>query len=665
MEKNSFLMWTLIPEGLRLEIPGGLHLISRLEISVEIDGHELKPSIWKSATAEKATASVDGVDFELNLTPIAAGGNSASVRLFNRNAGEISLGAIRFRASSNESSPDFLATSGSRLRVYKEGWVTDTPAASVRFGETDFKQNPGYRDKKLPDQEEHEEIIPNRFRAEYVTVLGDSESGNCLLLGFITSAHQVAGFKIELEESGAGLLEAYSHGDNVLIPSGGERCSEELAAMAGNDGWSLLEVFADEWGKRMNALSWDHIPTGWCSWPYYGPAVSEADMLENARWLGENKAGFPIEYLQMDDGFQTALGDWLEPVKERFPSGLEKLAGEIKAAGIRPGLWVAPFLVEESSSLYAAHPDWMVKDCSGKPVCALNWRGTSPAFILDATVPAACDWLKEKFAILAQWGFEYVKLDFLANEAAVLFKGGVYADRGATRVEAIRRGLHAIRAGFGDKFILVCTSVLGAGAGIVNGCRVGSDIGAFWLEEGAQYKDTRTVPNVCRNIINRSYMHRRLWLNDPDTHIACTEKNTLTEDEVKLWTSALWLAGGMLLLGDRFETLIPERAALAQMLLKCPDAFDEVRPLDFLDREFPALWHAARRSEPGIHYLGVFNFEDELKQFKVELAKLGIDPGQSVRALEIWEKHDIVFSNGFLETEVRPHSCQVFHIASI
>jgi alpha-galactosidase len=674
MVKNHFLHWILIPEGLCLEAFESLdarrishQIIHHMEVSVEIDGKILQPSTWTRASEEMAIATIDGIDMELRLTSMPTQGkaNSVSVRLINQKTSEVSLGAIRLTASANPSHPDFLATSGKHLRLYKEGWGMDTPAASVRFGEADFQLNPGYKDKKLPNPKEHEETMPNRFRAEYVTVLSDRESGMSLLLGFVTSAHQVTGFHVELEEHGVQLLEAYSLGDNVMIPSGEERRSEELVAMAGDDAWGLLEVFAEEWGKRMHALTWDHTPTGWCSWPYYGAQVSEVDMKENARWLGENRADFPIEYLQMDDGFQTALGDWLEPIQESFPSGLEQLAKEIQAAGIRPGLWVAPFLVEECSKLYAAHPDWMVKDHSGNTVWAITWRGVSRTAILDATIPAACAWLKETFATLSQWGFQYVKLDFLVNEAAVFLEGGVYSDRGATRVEAIRRGLQAIREGFGNQFILGCTNVLGSGVGLVNGCRIGSDIGAFWKEEGSQYKDTLTMPNVCRNIINRSYMNRRLWLNDPDTHIARIDRNTLSENEVRLWTTALWLVGGMLLLGDRFETLTPDRADLSRMLLKSPDAFDMVRPLDFLDAEFPMLWHATHRSEPDIHYLGIFNFDNHPKRFSIDLIKLGISPNQSVFLSEVWEKYEAIPSHGILETEVLPHSCRAFRIALI
>lgn len=58
-------------------------------------------------------------------------------------------------------------------------------------------------------------------------------------------------------------------------------------------------------------------------------------------------------------------------------------------------------------------------------------------------------------------------------------------------------------------------------------------------------------------------MNGRLWISDQDTHIARIDNNKLTENEVILWTYALFLTGGMMLLFDRFETLISERLKLS------------------------------------------------------------------------------------------------------
>jgi alpha-galactosidase len=77
-------------------------------------------------------------------------------------------------------------------------------------------------------------------------------------------------------------------------------------------------------------------------------------------------------------------------------------------------------------------------------------------------------------------------------------------------------------------------------------------------------------------------MNGRLWISDPDTHIARNDNNKLTESEVLLWTFAIYLTGGMILLSDRFSSLTPERMKLSQLLLAEP-GIPDVRPLDFFE----------------------------------------------------------------------------------
>lgn len=638
-------------------------LIASLEISAEVDGRSLRPEKWNIHPDGHATATLDGIELAVTLKPLSKNqsGRVLVVSAVNRTGANVRLRGFRFAVSRREQGNDFVSIPSSRIRLHKEGWSMTSAAGSVRLGEKDFTLNPDYKPFSVSSVADYDDANPNRFSAESVLVLNDKQTGACLLLGFISSADQITRMSLHLDEKGVTQLDAFSHGDNIVVPPGGEVRSEEFIVMTGLDGYALLETFGALWGERMGATSWDHTPVGWCSWPYYSWQVTEQNMLENAQWLHENRGEFPLEYLQMDDGFQSALGDWLIVDAKKFPSGLEFLASEIKSAGMKPGLWVAPFLVEECSQLYASHPEWMIRDQSGQTIWALDWRDTSRTAVLDCTIPAACDWLTETFSTLSNWGFEYFKLDFLVHECGALSKGGVYSDPSVTRAQAIRRGLLAIRKGVGNRFLLGCTSVLGASIGVINGCRISSDIATYWENRKERhYKEAPSMPNVCRNVINRRYMHRHLWLNDPDTHIARTDNSTLTESEIRLWTSALWLAGGMLLLGDRFNTLTPERAALSKMLIGKLESFDVTRPLDFFEQEVPALWLGTRTATPNEMTLGVFNFTDEPKAFPISLAALGAKPGAKFQVSEFWEGANLGIIVNDFETEVPPHSCKVF-----
>ncbi len=550
----------------------------------------------------------------------------------------------------------FSGIPGANIRLYKEGWTMTSAAAAVRFGDTDFSADPDYLQFAVSAPEEYNSSTPNDFSAENVIVLNDKETDYSLLAGFISSADQITRFDIELEESGVKTLSAYSCGDGIEVDPGETVISEELVIFDGDDGYGLLEKFADLWGKRMKALTWSHVPTGWCSWYYYFDKITETDVLENIKFISEHKEEFPIEYIQLDDGYEAALGDWLI-CNEKFPHGLQFLAQKIKAIGLRPGIWLAPFMVEERSQLFKSHPDWMVKDATGEIMWASEWRGSRVA-CLDGTHPGAQEYLYNTFATLVKWGFEYVKLDFMTW--ACMGTGGHYYDRKATRAQALRRGLQVIRDAMGDRFILGCTTPLGPVIGLVNGERIGTDITPYWKSnKPVIYAEAPAVPNVCRNIINRSYMNGRLWISDPDTHIARSDNNKLSENEIVLWTYALFIVGGMMLLSDRFETLAPERAELSKLLLAEPGIF-ETRPLDFFEREYPAVW-LRRSKDTGEMLLGLFNFSDETTEIQADLNK--ITPDHAFRVDDYMSGENIGTFKNLFQASVSSHSCLVFNLS--
>lgn len=570
----------------------------------------------------------------------------------NRSNETFQLGGFHFKQTGIH--PDALAIDGKNLRLYKEGWTMASPAASIRYNECDFDCNPEYVRFAHSNAAEHEEAKPNKICAEHTVVVNDAQSGRSVLAGFISSADQLGQFIVELSAAGVSRFEAVSNCDNIDFAPGDTVESEELVILSGGDAYTLLEEFAALWGERMHALSWSHTPTGWCSWYYYFDKITEKDMLENIEFLRNHKDRFPVEYIQLDDGYQHALGDWLR-CNEKFPHGLQFLAAEVKKSGFKPGLWVAPFMVEERSDLYQNHPDWMVKNAKGETVWALQWRDNSRTAVLDGTHPEAQKFLTELFTTIASYGFEYVKLDFMVQ--ACTMDDGRYFDRKATRAQALRRGLAAIRKGMKDRFILGCTVPLGPVVGLVNGERIGTDITPYWQGEGQQFRESPTVPNVCRNIVNRCYMHKKLWISDPDTHIARIDNNKLTAGEVELWTYAIYLTGGMMLLSDRFASLTPERAKYSQLLLQKTDVF-KTRPLDFMEHEYPAVWYAVNR-ETGDKVIGVFNFEEKSRQIEVDLNKVG---GQAFAVKNFITGEDCGVKQGKFAIEVPAHSCKVISL---
>lgn len=104
---------------------------------------------------------------------------------------------------------------------------------------------------------------------------------------------------------------------------------------------SYLKKYFSELGKAHKVkLSTTPVPTGWCSWYQYYTKISEKIILKNLSLIKEKK--LPIQFFQIDDGYQKEIGDWLT-TNDKFPGGMRLLAEEIRREKLTPGIWLAPF----------------------------------------------------------------------------------------------------------------------------------------------------------------------------------------------------------------------------------------------------------------------------------------------------------------------------------
>jgi alpha-galactosidase len=103
-------------------------------------------------------------------------------------------------------------------------------------------------------------------------------------------------------------------------------------------------------------------PVLYNSWEASYFALSHASQLALAR----RAAAIGVELFCVDDGWFGArrsdaagLGDWTVS-RDVFPNGLRPLADEVRALGMKFGLWVEPEMVNPDSDLYRAHPEWVL-----------------------------------------------------------------------------------------------------------------------------------------------------------------------------------------------------------------------------------------------------------------------------------------------------------------
>ena len=177
----------------------------------------------------------------------------------------------------------------------------------------------------------------------------------------------------------------------------------------------------------------------WSSWYSLYEDVSRSRLDE----IMVELPGLGFDTVQVDDGWERAVGDW--EANDKFPEGMADLARAAEARGLRPGLWLAPFIVLPDSEAFEEHRDMLLRDAAGELVPAgSNWG--SNYFTYDYTREDACDLLAELIdVVVSKWGFTYLKLDFLQAAAAVGSRS-----REMDREAIYRRAITTIRETAGD-----------------------------------------------------------------------------------------------------------------------------------------------------------------------------------------------------------------------
>jgi hypothetical protein len=401
----------------------------------------------------------------------------------------------------------------------------------------------------------------------------------------------------------------------------------------GSDWRQTLEEFAAENTKFAPRLAWTNgVPFGWNSWGVFQQNINYNDAIAVSDFVHTNLEpnGFTnraTAYINLD-AFWNNLDSFQ----------LQSFVNHCHALGQKAGIYFGPFawfgsvanatntFVEGSSNTYH-YSDILLRDDNGQ------FESADGGLAIDPTHPGDKELIQYYVNLYTNYGFDYIKLDFLSHGALE----GVHHDPNVTTgIEAYNEGM---------------SNVLSA----INGRMFMSESIAPLFPY--QYADSRRIACDAQTslIANTAYMMNSVtygwWLdnlyqfNDPDIMVFNGYGATTNENQSRLISGAVT---GIFLDGDDLTSTNGQLAA--QMRLTNP-AIDTVARVGrtFTPVEGNTGTGAANifvRQDGPTWSVAVFNYSAGPTNITVDLARAGLPAGDYV-AENIWDETTTNVSGSF------------------
>ena len=611
-----------------------------------------------------AASSIDGITYQIEtLVPVENEAVLWRLSIVNKSDNQIAVNKIYLLDCPGSGEISFIHNGQTNdLRFFSQGWQSWSHTAS--YGVSDrmvssnlgFIQNPLCYDDGTPRYKQK-----GKFSSDFFTIISDQTNEDGILLGFLSQQEQFGSVSLNMKNPDS--LQMWASGDSAILDNGKTFHTDWAVFKFVDIKKQPLDDFG-KWVKKYHRIGkTPKTHAGWCSWYYFYQNISDPIIRENLSQIVDLQEKLPLHLVQIDDGYQKQVGDWLKNAP-LFPDGVAPLCDAIKDHDLMPGLWMAPFIVHPKSDLMQEHPDWILRDKKGKPVNAgFIWNVFTTA--LDITHPDALAYAAQVVKEASEkWGYPYLKLDFLYAAALP----GEHYDKTQTRAQILRNGFEAIRNAVGpDVYLLGCGAPIGTSIGFFDSMRIGADVSGSWKPKyfGVEFpfKNEPNMPaarNAIQNVLTRQYMHRNWWINDPDCLLVRPDSE-LTLAEVQTLTSVIGLSGGAFLVSDNMPALPKERIELIQKVM--PIHHFNVEIMDLFDKTIPEKVKVKCKNKSGKwKVLAKYHWMDKAGKVQFKLKNYHLSK-QKYWVRSFWnEKVYLVDADELLTFDVEPHGAVVLAV---
>jgi alpha-galactosidase len=401
---------------------------------------------------------------------------------------------------------------------------------------------------------------------------------------------------------------------------------------------------------------------GWSSWSstWTGrPAANEAYFKAQADVMAARLKSSGFVYINMDSGWDQGFDEHGLPIPNlrKFPDGIAALAAYVHGKGLKFGIYLEPGL---RIGVWQANGTIAGTDIHFQDIADITQQGSTQgkgnerAYRIDYSKPGAKEYIQSYVDLLASWGVDYIKMDFVGPGG-----GNVKADNREDLRQwhiALKKNGRPIWVELSNYLSIENVAVWQATS---NGWRIESDIESYnrtgkvmltrWSKVLDRFKD---APKWA------SYAGPGGW-NDLDSlEIGNGDSDGLTPDErrtvMTLWSiscSPLILGADLTKLDDGDLAILTNPEVLA-----VDQAGHPATPLTPAGDQ--QIWRA--KNPDGSYAVALFNLGKSDAKISLQWSDLGLTGPASVR--DLWAHHDLgKFDLGY-EATLATHASQLLQI---
>ncbi|WP_022766723.1 glycoside hydrolase family 27 protein [Butyrivibrio sp. XPD2006] len=422
-------------------------------------------------------------------------------------------------------------------------------------------------------------------------------------------------------------------------------------------------------------------PMGWNSWDCYGASVGEETLLGNARYMAENLREYGWKYVICDIQWYEPTADSHEyhkftelemdeysrlvPAVSRFPSaadgkGFGPIAQQIHDMGLKFGIHIMRGIPRQ-----AVHRNTKVlgTDKTAREIAIPNsicmWN--TDMYGVDASVDGAQAYYDSIFALYAEWGVDYVKVDDIAR---------------------IDCGPEAPGAGFSE-IAMIRAAIEKCGRPMVLSLSPGParvDQKKFLLENANMWRMTDDFWDRWDHLygmFERCHAWEVVGRKDhwpdcdmlPIGHVCvCNDENGerghychFTEDEQKILMTLWCIFRSPLMIGAEMRDNDDFTLSLLTNKRLLNAHKNGRKPRQVYRKGDLVIWKSVAKD--GKVYAAFFNIGEKTKKTTLKFKDFDIKYKKAVPAVEVWENRELKVKDK-MPVELLPHTVKCFELST-